>query len=65
MSSGKLVILNHPLIHHKLALIRDGTEQRRQTVSEIERLWLVTRELPNGTAKTPVVLQRHKHLLRK
>lgn len=59
--SGKLVIFNHPLIHHKLALIRDentGTKDFRQTVSEIGMLmaYEVTRDLPTKkvTVKTPV-----------
>ena len=59
--SGKLVIFNHPLIHHKLALIRDentGTKDFRQTVSEIGMLmaYEVTRDLPTKKVKvkTPV-----------
>lgn len=59
--SGKLVIFNHPLMHHKLALIRDektGTKDFRQTVSEIGMLmaYEVTRELPTKSVevKTPM-----------
>lgn len=59
--SGKLVVFNHPLIHHKLALIRDentGTKDFRQTVSEIGMLmaYEVTRDLPTRKVKvkTPV-----------
>lgn len=59
--SGKLVIFNHPLIHHKLSLIRDentGTKDFRQTVSEIGALmaYEVTRDLPTKKIKikTPV-----------
>ena len=59
--SGKLVIFNHPLMHHKLSLIRDektGTKDFRQTVSEIGTLmaYEVTRELPTTKVKikTPV-----------
>lgn len=59
--SGKLVVFNHPLIHHKLALIRDeltGTKDFRQTVSEIGMLmaYEVTRDLPTKKikVKTPV-----------
>jgi uracil phosphoribosyltransferase len=59
--SGKLVVFNHPLIHHKLALIRDektGTKDFRQTVSEIGMLmaYEVTRNLPTTKVKikTPV-----------
>lgn len=59
--NGKLVVLNHPLIHHKLSLIRDektGTKDFRQTVSEIGMLmaYEVTRYLPTKEVdiKTPV-----------
>lgn len=59
--SGKLVIFNHPLIHHKLSLIRDentGTKDFRATVSEIGALmaYEVTRDLPTKKiqVKTPV-----------
>lgn len=59
--NGKLVILDHPLIDHKLALIRDertGTKDFRQTVSEIGMLmaYEVTRELPTKEVevKTPI-----------
>jgi len=59
--AGKLIIFNHPLIHHKLALIRDentGTKDFRQTVSEIGMLmaYEVTRDLPTKKVrvKTPV-----------
>ncbi|HOA77844.1 MAG TPA: uracil phosphoribosyltransferase [Bacilli bacterium] len=61
--SGKLIILNHPLIHHKLALIRDektGTKDFRQTVAEVAMLmaYEVTRDLPTRkmSVKTPVGL---------
>ena len=57
---GKLVIFNHPLIHHKLALIRDEktcTKEFRETVSEIGMLmaYEVTRDLAtvNVDVKTP------------
>ncbi|MCK9536148.1 MAG: uracil phosphoribosyltransferase [Bacilli bacterium] len=59
--SGKLVVFNHPLIHHKLALIRDektGTKDFRETVAEIGMLmaYEVTRNLPTRrvSVKTPV-----------
>lgn len=59
--SGKLVIFNHPLIHHKLSLIRDestGTKDFRQTVSEIGALmaYEITRDLPTKKikVKTPI-----------
>lgn len=58
---GKLVIFNHPLIHHKLSLIRDektGTKDFRETVAEIGMLmaYEVTRDLPTVEidVKTPV-----------
>ena len=58
---GKLVIFNHPLMHHKLSLIRDektGTKDFRETVSEIGMLmaYEVTRDLPTVQVdvKTPV-----------
>jgi uracil phosphoribosyltransferase len=67
--SGKLVIFNHPLIHHKLALIRDektGTKDFRQTVSEIATLmaYEITRDLPTKEVdiKTPVGIA-HAHTL--
>jgi uracil phosphoribosyltransferase len=67
--SGKLVIFNHPLIHHKLSLIRDektGTKDFRQTVSEIGMLmaYEVTRDLPtiNVDVKTPVGIAHTQQL---
>lgn len=58
--NGKLVVFNHPLMHHKLSLIRDertGTKDFRQTVSEIGTLmaYEVTRDLPTKKVliKTP------------
>ena len=48
---SKLVVFDHPLIHHKLALIRNkntGTKEFRETVSEIAMLmaYEITRDLP-------------------
>ena len=67
--NGKLVIFNHPLIHHKLGLIRDektGTKDFRQTVSEIAMLmaYEVTRDLPTIEVDimTPVGLAKCKEL---
>jgi uracil phosphoribosyltransferase len=67
--SGKLVIFNHPLIHHKLSLIRDektGTKDFRQTVSEIGMLmaYEVTRDLPTirVDVKTPVGIAHTQQL---
>jgi len=69
MNSGKVVILNHPLIHHKLSLIRDertGTKDFRQTVSEIGMLmaYEVTRNLPTKAieVKTPVGIAQSQTL---
>jgi len=69
MSTGKLVILNHPLIHHKLSLIRDektGTKDFRQTVSEIGMLmaYEVTRDLPtiDIEIRTPLEVAKSKCL---
>ena len=48
---SKVVIFNHPLMSHKLALIRDentNTKDFRETISEISNLmaYEVTRDLP-------------------
>ncbi len=58
---GKLVLFNHPLIHHKLSLIRDektGTKDFSETVEEIGMLmaYEVTRDFPvvKTKIKTPV-----------
>lgn len=65
----KVVILNHPLIDHKLSLIRDavtGTKDFRQTVSEIGMLmaYEITRHLPtiNVDVQTPVGIAHTKRL---
>ncbi len=69
--SGKIVVFNHPLMHHKLSLIRDektGTKDFRQTVSEIGMLmaYEVTRDLPTVDVeiKTPVAVCKSKKLAR-
>ncbi len=66
---GKLVIFDHPLMHHKLSLIRDektGTKDFRETVSEIANLmaYEVTRDLPtvDVEVKTPVGIAHCKQL---
>lgn len=63
--NGKLVVFNHPLINHKLALIRDektGTKDFRQTVSEIGMLmaYEITRDLPQKEieVQTPVAVAK-------
>ena len=69
MKEGKLVIMDHPLIHHKLSLIRDentGTKDFRQTVSEIGMLMAydVTRNLPtyDVDVQTPVGIAHSQKL---
>lgn len=66
---GKLVVFNHPLMHHKLSLIRDeltGTKQFRETVNEIGMLmaYEITRDLPtiDIDVKTPVGVAHCKKL---
>lgn len=66
---SKVVIFNHPLIDHKLSLIRDektGTKDFRQTVSEIGMLmaYEVTRSLPTVKVniQTPVAMAECKML---
>lgn len=58
---SKVIIFNHPLIHHKLTLIRDentGTKDFRQSVNEIASLmaYEATRDLPvkEVQTKTPI-----------
>ncbi|QVK21535.1 uracil phosphoribosyltransferase [Mycoplasmatota bacterium] len=58
---GKLVIVDHPLIDHKLKIIRDettGTKDFRQAVNEVGGLmaYEVTRDLPTKEVrvKTPI-----------
>ena len=59
--SGKLIIFNHPLMTHKLTIIRNentNTKDFRETVSEIANLmaYEATRELPvkEVEIKTPI-----------
>lgn len=68
---GKLVILNHPLISHKLSIIRDentGTKDFRNTVSEIGKLmsFEISRDFPlkEVEIKTPVGIAK-THVLAK
>ncbi len=58
---GKLVIFDHPLIDHKLSIVRDertGTKDFRTTVNEISGLmaYEITRDLPTKeiTIRTPI-----------
>lgn len=55
---SKLVVLNHPLIDHKMAKIRDKsteTKQFRETVSEIGML--VTYEITRDFETTPKIVE--------
>lgn len=66
---GKTVIFNHPLINHKLSLMRNettGTKDFRQTLSEIGMLmaYEITRDLPTKEVlvKTPVAIAKCQEL---
>jgi uracil phosphoribosyltransferase len=61
--SGKVIVFNHPLMTHKLTIIRNevtNTKDFRETVSEIANLmaYEATRELPvkEVEVKTPIAL---------
>ncbi len=63
MSNEKLHILNHPLLQHKVTLLRDkntGSKEFRELVSEISMLmtYEATRDLPLKAVKvqTPIAL---------
>ena len=63
--SGKLVVFNHPLMTHKLAIIRNettNTKDFRETVSEIANLmaYEATRNLPvkEVEIKTPIAVSK-------
>lgn len=67
--SGKVVIFNHPLISHKLSIIRDektNTKDFRETVAEIATLmaYEATRSLPvkDVDIKTPISICKTKML---
>ena len=58
---SKVMVFDHPLIQHKLAILRDertGTKQFRELISEIAMLmcYEATRDLPlhDITIKTPM-----------
>jgi uracil phosphoribosyltransferase len=64
---GKLVVMDHPLIQHKISLIRDkstGTKDFRELVEEIAMLmaYEVTRDLPlkEVEVETPVAKAKTK-----
>lgn len=59
---SKVVVLNHPLIQHKLTYIRDkntGTKELRELVDEVAMLMAfeITRDLPltDTTVETPIM----------
>ena len=63
--SGKVVVFNHPLMTHKLAIIRNektNTKDFRETVSEIANLmaYEATRDLPvkEVKVKTPIAVSK-------
>ncbi|MEA4970047.1 MAG: uracil phosphoribosyltransferase [Candidatus Pelethousia sp.] len=58
---GKVVVINHPLVQHKLTYLRDentGSKEFRELVGELAMLltYVATRDLPleETTVKTPV-----------
>lgn len=68
--SGKVVVFNHPLISHKLSIIRDektNTKDFRETVGEIATLmaYEATRDLPVQSidVKTPIAIAKSYSLV--
>ncbi|MCC5889176.1 MAG: uracil phosphoribosyltransferase [Alkalibacterium sp.] len=66
---GKLQVIDHPLIQHKLTIIRDkntGTKYFREVVNEIARLlaYEVSREMPleDVVIETPLIKSTQKRL---
>lgn len=66
---GKLTVINHPLVQHKVSLLRDettGPKEFRELVEELATLlcYEVTRDLPltEIDVKTPVAIARTKVL---
>lgn len=64
---GKLVVMDHPLIQHKITMIRDertGTKEFRELVQELAMLMAfeVTRDLPlkEVDVQTPVAMAKAK-----
>jgi uracil phosphoribosyltransferase len=62
---GKLVVLNHPLIQHKLTMIRDkntGTKAFRELVDEVATLMAfeITRDLPLEETEVETPIARAK-----
>lgn len=68
--SGKVVVFNHPLISHKLSIIRDektNTKDFRETVGEIATLmaYEATRDLPVQSidVQTPIAVAKSYSLV--
>lgn len=66
---NKVVILNHPLIQHKLSILRDkntSTKDFRQLINEISMLMIfeATRDLPleEVEVETPIAVAKCKHI---
>lgn len=66
---SKVVIMDHPLIHHKLSILRDettGSKEFRHLISEIATLmcYEATRDLPlkEVETKTPIAVAKTKVL---
>jgi uracil phosphoribosyltransferase len=66
---NKVVILDHPLIQHKLSILRDkntSTKDFRQLINEISMLMIyeATRDLPveEVEVETPIAVAKCKHL---
>lgn len=62
---GKLHVLNHPLIQHKLSIMRDintGTKEFRELLDEISMLMVyeVTRDLPTEETEVQTPLMKMK-----
>ncbi len=67
--SDNVYIMDHPLIQHKLSILRDektGSKQFRELISEIAMLMLYesTRDLPlvDAETKTPITVAKTKKL---
>ncbi len=67
MNDKRVFVIEHPLIHHKLSLIRDintGVKEFRELVEEIAMLmgYEVTRNLPlkEVEIETPVAIAKTK-----
>ena len=66
---GKVIVLDHPLLHHKLSILRDkntGVKEFRETVSEIAGLmcYEATRNLPTEEVEieTPITTDKFRVL---